>query len=95
MGAARSTCRSEPVENSLGRRRLRPQDWPRRNFAVPFDQGRDAAAAGNHDLVELPDRVGDRPIMAVDQKTLAFIVALFSMAGQVISPTCASGKSDR
>ena len=37
----------------------------------------------DHDLEQLPDGVGDRPIVAVDQQPLAFIVGLFGMTGQM------------
>ena len=40
-------------------------------------------APADDDLVELPDRVGDRPVMAVDQQRVAFVVGLLGMSGEM------------
>src|SRR5580704_6052469 len=83
MAVAHGRRRSEPVQNDLSRSRLRAQNGPRRNMAVPFDQRRDWTAAGNHYLVKLPNRVRDWFVMAVDQERLLFVIALLGMAGEM------------
>ena len=54
-----------------------------RDVAVPFDERRDRSALADHDLEELPDRVGDRPVVAVDQQKIALVVLLLGMSGQM------------
>jgi len=71
------------IEDRLGRGRLGLQHRPVRNFAVPFDQRRDSAAARDDDLVQVPHGIRDRPVMAVDQQQVAFIVALLGMTGEM------------
>ena len=60
-------------------RSLRFKDRPIRDIAVPFNQRRYRAATRDDDLVEFPDGVPDRPVVAIDQQTLAFVVALLGV----------------
>src|SRR5262245_37110603 len=79
MTSFRNTRCRRPAEDGPGGGRLRPQDRPIRNLAVPFDQCGNWAAARDHNRVELPDRIGDRPVVAVDQQWCALIVTLCGM----------------
>ena len=72
-----------PVEDRPGGGGLGLQHRPVGDVAVPFDQRRHAARAADDHVVELPDRVGDRAVVAVDEQQLALVVRLLGMPGQV------------
>ena len=71
------------VEDRLRGGSLRLEHGPVGNVAVPFDKRRDRAASADHDVEELPDRVGDRAVMAVDQQKVALVVRLLGMPGEM------------
>src|SRR5207249_6356965 len=71
------------VEDGLRGRSFRLQHRPIGNLAVPLDQCRDRTTLPDDDLVQLPHRVRDRPVMAVDQEPVAFIVSLLGVAGEM------------
>ena len=71
------------VENCLRGGCLRLEHGPVGNVAVPFDQCGDWPALADHDGEELPDRVGDRSVMAVDEEKVALVVRLLGVPRQV------------
>ena len=71
------------VEDRPGGGSLGLEHRPVGDFAVPFDQRRHRAAAADHAVVERPDRVRDRPVVAVDQEQIALIVRLRLVTGQM------------
>ena len=79
-----SPCRRRRGRGSLARRGPPPRRTrPFGNVAVPFDQRRDRPRLRDDDLEQVPDRVGDRPVVAVDEQGVAFVVALFGMSGEM------------
>ena len=56
---------------------------PFRNIAVPLDKRRHRAASADDDLEELPYRIGNRAVMAVDEQKIAFVIGLFGMSRQM------------
>ena len=52
-------------------------------LAVPFDQRRDRPRLLDDALEQAPDRVGDRPVVAVDEQGIALVVALLRMSGEM------------
>src|SRR6266436_3259643 len=74
------------IDDRLRSVRLRFEPSPVRKVAVPFDERRDGSALADDDVEELPHRVGDRTIMAVNEQKLALIIRLSGMAGEVNLP---------
>ena len=71
------------VEDRLGGGRLRLQHRPIRDVAVPLDERRDRPAPTDDDLEQLPDRVGDRAVVAVDEQKIALVVGLLGVPGKM------------
>ena len=61
---------------------LREQFAKRGNIIIALDQDRPRSDAGNHGLIQAPDRIRDRRTMRVDQQLVAELGIGF-MAGEV------------
>ena len=83
MGFAEHEAVRVAVEDRLRGGGLGLEHGPVGYVAVPFDKRRNGPASADHDVEELPDRVGDRPVMAVDQQKVALVVRLLGMPGQM------------
>ena len=83
MGFAEHEAVRVAVEDRLCGGGLRLEHGPVGDGAVPFDQRRNRPASADHDVEELPDRVGDRPVMAVDEQKIALVVRLLGMPGEM------------
>src|SRR5271166_5335298 len=75
--------RAGVIEDSLRGGRFRFKTRPFRDRAVPFDERRDRPCSGDDAFEQAPDRVGDGPVVAVDEQRLALVVALFGMSGEM------------
>src|SRR5688572_13498026 len=71
------------VENCLCSGCFGLKDGPVGNVAIPFYQRRDRPPPANDDVVELPDGVGDRAVVAVDEQELSLVVRLLGMSRKV------------
>ena len=71
------------IKDRLRGGRLGFQDRPIRDLAVPFDQGRNCAAAPDDGFEQHPHGIGDGAVVAVDQQRLVLIVLLPGMTGEV------------
>src|SRR5260370_34367360 len=58
---------------------LRLEDGPVGDVAIPLNQCRDGTAFADDNFEQFPDRIRDRPIVAVDQQQFALIIGLFRM----------------
>src|ERR1700677_3167621 len=83
MNFARRQVRRVTVEDRLRGGGFSFEHRPFRNIAVPLDQRRNRAASADDDLEELPHRVGNRAVMAVDKQKIAFLIGLYGMSRQM------------
>src|SRR5258706_14471250 len=83
MGRSEYECLRVTIHDGLCRHGLGLEYGPIGNLAVPFHEGRNRPATGEDDVEESPHRIGNRAIMAVDEKAFAFVVRLFGMPGKV------------
>src|ERR1700733_3580139 len=83
MNFARRQVRRVTVEDRLRGGGFGFEHRPFRNMTVPLDQRRNRAASPDDDLEELPHRVGNRAVMAVDKQKIAFVIGLFRMSRQM------------
>src|SRR5271156_6676843 len=83
MNFARLQVRRMTVEDRLRSGGFGLEHRPFRNIAVPLDQRRNRATSADDDLEELPYRIGDRAVMAVDKKKIALVIGLFGMSRQM------------
>ena len=82
MGFAENETARVAHEDRLGCGGVRLEHRPLGDVAVPFYKRRDRPALADQDLEELPYRVRNRPIMAVDEQKIALVVRLLGMPGQ-------------
>ena len=83
MDSPRTQLPRVAVEDRLRGSRLRLEHRPVGDVAVPLDERRDRSAPADDDVEELPDRVGDRAVMAVDQQKIALVVGLLGVSGEM------------
>src|SRR5258708_13063318 len=83
MGFSRHETLHMAIDDRLRGVRLCVEPSPVRKVAVPFHERRDGAALADDEVEELPHRVGDRTVMAVNEQKLALVIRLLGMAREV------------
>src|SRR5258708_35871176 len=86
MGFSRHETLRVAIDDRLRSVSLRFEQRPVREIAVPFDERRDGSVLADDGVEELPHRVGDRTIVAVDEQKLDLPVCLFDMSCEM-NPT--------
>src|SRR5258708_32159265 len=71
------------VEDGLRGGSLGSQNRPVGNLAVPFNQSGNGSTAPGHDLEELPHGVSDRPVGAIGEQEVSFVIRLCVVAGKM------------
>ena len=83
MGFSEHEAVRVAVEDRLRGGGLRLEHGPVGDGAVPLDECGHWPASADHDVVELPDSVGDRAVMAVDEQKFVLVVRLLGMAAEM------------
>src|SRR5260370_14822312 len=68
------------------------ENRPFGNIAVPFHERWKRTATAHDDLEELPHRIGNRPVMTIDEQAVALVIFLFGVSRQVNLANMLNGK---
>src|SRR5260370_7586780 len=79
MGRSEYESLRVTIQDRLCRHGLGLEHGPIGNLAIPFHESRNRPAPAGNDVEESPHRIGNRAVMAVDEKPFALVVRLFAM----------------
>src|SRR5260370_36336874 len=83
MASIRQDYGGVAIEDRLGSRGFGVEDRPVGDVAVPLKQGRNRPDPRDDSLEQLPDRIRNGRVVAVDHQPVALSVRLFGVAGQM------------
>src|SRR5258708_14067911 len=83
MGRSEYESLRVTIQDRLCRHDLGLEQGPIGNLAIPFHESRNRPATAGNDVEESPHRIGNRAVMAVDEKPFALVVRLFGMPREV------------